>query len=164
MILRLEYLDLMLTETGMRTARSRFAAQYLARGLPVNASRLPSRDAAHHSGSGRLARPSPWGTFTSYSLPAFLAHSESGQKRRFGRQPMTSDLPSTTDLRRNARPSPFTISRLQLHETRVAGQIAGPITEIAGRHQKQGKGDAACPRRKVFVGQRGNSQNPEPTK
>jgi len=37
---------------------------------PVNASRRPSRDAAHHSGSGRLARPSPWGTFTSYSLPA----------------------------------------------------------------------------------------------
>ena len=37
---------------------------------PVNASRRPSRDAVHHSGSGRLARPSPWGTFTSYSLPA----------------------------------------------------------------------------------------------
>jgi hypothetical protein len=37
---------------------------------PVNASRRPSRDAAHHSGSGWLARPSPWGTFTSYSLPA----------------------------------------------------------------------------------------------
>src|SRR6202045_4212126 len=37
---------------------------------PVNASRRPSRDAAHHSGAGRLARPSPWGTFTSYSLPA----------------------------------------------------------------------------------------------
>src|SRR5882672_11699300 len=33
----------------------------------------------HHSGSGRLAKPSPWGTFTSYSLPAFLAHSASGQ-------------------------------------------------------------------------------------
>src|SRR5438132_5601708 len=32
----------------------------------------------HHSGSGRLARPSPWGTFTSYSLPAFLAHSVVG--------------------------------------------------------------------------------------
>src|ERR1700692_4906958 len=48
---------------------------------PVNASRRPSRDAAHHSGSGRLARPSPWGTFTSYSLPAFLAHSELGQKQ-----------------------------------------------------------------------------------
>ena len=37
---------------------------------PVNASRRPSRDAAHHSGSGWLARPSPWGTSTSYSLPA----------------------------------------------------------------------------------------------
>ena len=37
---------------------------------PVNASRRPSRDAAHHSGSGWLAKPSPWGTFTSYSLPA----------------------------------------------------------------------------------------------
>src|SRR6202023_267556 len=47
---------------------------------PVNASRRPSRDAAHHSGSGWLARPSPWGTFTSYSLPAFLAHSQLGQK------------------------------------------------------------------------------------
>jgi hypothetical protein len=34
--------------------------------FPVNASRRPSRDAAHHSGSGWLARPSPWGTFTSY--------------------------------------------------------------------------------------------------
>src|SRR5262244_1766198 len=37
---------------------------------PVNASRRPSRDAAHHSRSGWLARPSPWGTCTSYSLPA----------------------------------------------------------------------------------------------
>src|SRR6516164_5780783 len=37
---------------------------------PGNASRRPSRDAAHHSGSGWLARPSPWGTCTSYSLPA----------------------------------------------------------------------------------------------
>src|SRR5262249_9318567 len=45
---------------------------------PVNASRRPSRDAAHHSGLGRLARPFPWGTFTSYSLPACLAHSRSG--------------------------------------------------------------------------------------
>ena len=33
----------------------------------------------HHSGSGWLARPSPWGTCTSYSLPAFLAHSPKGQ-------------------------------------------------------------------------------------
>ena len=44
------------------------------------ASRRPSRDAAHHSGSGWLAKPSPWGTFTSYSLPAFLAHSVEGHE------------------------------------------------------------------------------------
>ncbi len=30
-------------------------------------------------GSRWVARPSPWGTCTSYSLPAFLAHSPSGQ-------------------------------------------------------------------------------------
>src|SRR5215475_14248108 len=47
---------------------------------PVNASRRPSRDAAHHSGLGRLARPFPWGTFTSYSLPAYLAHAAQDQK------------------------------------------------------------------------------------
>jgi hypothetical protein len=46
---------------------------------PVNASRRPSRDAAHHSGLGWLARPFPWGTLTSYSLPAFLAHTGGGQ-------------------------------------------------------------------------------------
>ena len=61
-----------------RTAQ-RFRA-FLTRS-PVNASRRPSRDAAHHSGSGRLTKPSPWGTSTSYSLPAFLAHSEMGQNR-----------------------------------------------------------------------------------
>jgi hypothetical protein len=32
-------------------------------------------------------------TLTSYSLPAFLAHSEMGQKRRFDRRPVTSGLP-----------------------------------------------------------------------
>src|SRR5262249_31156161 len=52
---------------------------------PVNASRRPSRDAAHHSGSGWLAGPSPWGTCTSYSLPAFLAHSDLGHSPHFGR-------------------------------------------------------------------------------
>jgi hypothetical protein len=40
----------------------------------------------HHSGSGRLAKPSPWGTSTSYSLPAFLAHSELGQTEKTSRR------------------------------------------------------------------------------
>jgi hypothetical protein len=38
---------------------------------PVNAPRRPSRDAAHHSGLGRLARPFPWGTLTSYFFASF---------------------------------------------------------------------------------------------
>jgi hypothetical protein len=60
---------------------------------PVNASRRPSRDAAHHSGSGRLAKPFPWGTSTSYSLPAFLAHSALGRTLRFRDVSVTSGLP-----------------------------------------------------------------------
>ena len=55
---------------------------------PVNASRRPSRDAVHHSGSGRLARPSPWGTFTSYSLPASWR-----TPFRVNRDGLTLDLP-----------------------------------------------------------------------
>ena len=70
---------------------------------PVNASRRPSRDAAHHSGSGRLARPSPWGTLTSYSLPAFLAHSELGQTRKCPCLRGTSVVPSRADVVRPPR-------------------------------------------------------------
>src|SRR3979409_1692684 len=39
---------------------------------PVNASRRPSRDAAHHSGSGRVATPYPMGGF---HLPVFSSFS-----------------------------------------------------------------------------------------
>src|SRR3979409_2615938 len=60
---------------------------------PVNASRRPSRDAAHHSGSGRMAKPFPWGAFTSSSFTAFLPLSELGQTRHFDRAPITSGLP-----------------------------------------------------------------------
>jgi hypothetical protein len=51
---------------------TRSAAQYLAHGLPCErfTAALASRTSVHHSGSGRLAKPSPWGTSTSYSLPA----------------------------------------------------------------------------------------------
>ena len=47
---------------------------------PVNASRRPSRDAAHHSGSGRMASPYPMGDFHLLFFASFLAHSEFGQK------------------------------------------------------------------------------------
>ena len=38
----------------------------------------PSRDAAHHSGSGRMASPYPMGDFHLLFFASFLAHSESG--------------------------------------------------------------------------------------
>src|SRR4051812_12738913 len=56
-----------------------FAAQWLAYVLPyrrfaTDASPTPSRVPTHGSGPVRIATPSPWGTFTSYSLPVFPAH------------------------------------------------------------------------------------------
>ena len=47
---------------------------------PVNASRRPSRDAAHHSGPGRLAKPYPVEDLHLLSFASFLAHSAGGQR------------------------------------------------------------------------------------
>ena len=52
----------------------------------------------HHSGSGRLARPSPWGTCTSYSLPAFLAHSPVGSNASVESGLGMSASPPTPDV------------------------------------------------------------------
>src|SRR5215468_2499293 len=62
---------------------TRFAAQYLARGLPCErfTSALAGRRASTRGRGGWLVL-TPRGTFTSYSLPAFLAHSASGHERR----------------------------------------------------------------------------------
>src|SRR5262249_43191545 len=65
---------------------------------PVNASRRPSRDAAHHSGSGWLARPSPWGTCTSYSLPANWRTPLGVKLRRTQREQIESATPHFPDL------------------------------------------------------------------
>src|SRR5262245_37516327 len=44
----------------------------------------------HHLGSGRLAKPSPWGTSTSYSLPASW---RTPLRVRLGPQPMFATRP-----------------------------------------------------------------------
>jgi hypothetical protein len=49
-----------------------------------------------------LARPSPRGTCTSYSLPACLAHSELGQSRRFCEIRIDSANPLIAAVRRCA--------------------------------------------------------------
>src|SRR5437667_11637031 len=45
---------------------------------PVNASRRPSRDAAHHSGSGRMAGPYPMGDFHLLFFASFPGALRSG--------------------------------------------------------------------------------------
>jgi hypothetical protein len=65
---------------------------------PVNASRRPSRDAAHHSGSGWLASPYPWGTFTSYSLPASWRTLRWVKTGRTQSEQMSSELPLKVDI------------------------------------------------------------------
>jgi hypothetical protein len=53
-----------------------------------------------------LAKPSPWGTFTSYSLPACLAHTALGHERRFRDVRDESGLPPTPErLRRRSEPT-----------------------------------------------------------
>jgi hypothetical protein len=60
-----------------------FRSSILARGLPCErfTSALAGRRAS--LGVGADGFLTPWGTFTSYSLPAFLAHSATGQSRHF---------------------------------------------------------------------------------
>src|ERR1700682_1831388 len=47
---------------------------------PVNASRRPSRDAAHHSGSGRMASPYPMGDFHLLFFASFPGALRSGSQ------------------------------------------------------------------------------------
>src|ERR1700720_3715498 len=65
---------------------------------PVNASRRPSRDAAHHSGSGRMASPYPMGDFHLLFFASFLAHSELGQKAKFRGDQRMSAFASKADI------------------------------------------------------------------
>src|SRR6202048_5610706 len=48
---------------------------------PVNASRRPSRDAAHHSGSGRMASPYPMGDFPLLFFASFPGALRDGVNR-----------------------------------------------------------------------------------
>src|SRR6266853_5518860 len=79
----------------------------------------------HHSGSGWLARPSPWGTCTSYSLPAFLAHSAQGHERRF--RDVGEPVRSTSDSRRLQHRSEPTLRATKRHSL-----VAGPNGTIEG--------------------------------
>src|ERR1700690_2670031 len=70
---------------------------------PVNASRRPSRDAAHHSGSGRMASPYPMGDFHLLFFASFLAHSALGQTRKPALATAMSAFPLTATKLRTSR-------------------------------------------------------------
>src|ERR1035437_11037769 len=64
---------------------------------PVNASRRPSRDAAHHSGSGRLARPYPVKDFHLLCFASFAWRTRlwviSGQTNADQNRPLSAVTP-----------------------------------------------------------------------
>jgi hypothetical protein len=60
------------TASASRTSAFRGSMAGLC--APTDASDLPSRTNPHGSGSMRLATPSSWWTFTTYSLPVSPAH------------------------------------------------------------------------------------------
>src|SRR5947199_2866397 len=64
---------------------------------PVNASRRPSRDAAHHSGSGRMAGPYPMGDFHLLFFASFPGALRSGSIASF--RPYASHFRSTHESR-----------------------------------------------------------------
>jgi hypothetical protein len=70
------------TRRGADRRRQRGGAVEIAASSTAAPGTAGSAVAADHSGLGRLARPFRWGTFTSYSLPACLAHAESGTNGR----------------------------------------------------------------------------------
>src|SRR3981081_1091614 len=66
---------------------------------PVNASRRPSRDAAHHSGSGRMASPYPMGDFHLLFFASFSWRTPFWVKLRNTRnEQIFSALPPMTDI------------------------------------------------------------------
>ena len=65
---------------------------------PVNASRRPSRDAAHHSGSGRMAGPYPVGDFHLLFFASFPGALRNGSKATVRRCPRFFRF--TLDVRR----------------------------------------------------------------
>jgi len=89
---------------------------------PVNASRRPSRDAAHHSGSGRLAGPSPWGTFTSYSLPASWRTPFRVKVRNTHPEKMSSALPPNSDIARRRQHFAF-VPEAEIATSRLTNAI-----------------------------------------
>jgi len=102
----------------------------------------------HHSGSGWLARPSPWGTFTSYSLPASwrtpsranCRHTTSargtGSLNSFGQESRLRDVPICSGD--GQQKCPWGAPSFQMTDISVAVKIYGKLvgTESANRRSR----------------------------
>src|SRR2546423_13851901 len=75
---------------------------------PVNASRRPSRDAAHHSGSGRMASPYPMGGLSPPILCQLSWRTLSWVKR-YDAVESHSTVMSATPAKANMVPQPNTV-------------------------------------------------------
>src|SRR5260221_10470029 len=107
---------------------TRFAAQYLARGLPCErfTAALASRNSCITRGRGGWLNPSPWGTSTSYSLPASWRTPFGVKLRRTECEHMFSALPSNSDVARCIR-----------HVSKVPeDDLTGSITSTASKSHR----------------------------
>ncbi len=91
---------------------------------PADASPTPSRMPAHGSGPMRIATPSPWGTFTSYSLPVLIGAPEAQDRQlaRLRRQPASARQPHRLVHGRGDR----RLARGAAHDCRRAGPVLAP--------------------------------------
>src|SRR3984893_10230005 len=112
---------------------------------PVNASRRPSRDAAHHSGSGRMASPYPMGDFHLLFFASFLAHSELGHQplpRSIGNQGRDSDA----ERRSHEQPKQ---TAYKTSANRADSEYSLLVTKFKTRERlrehRHPRGEAICP-------------------
>src|SRR6266581_5014502 len=110
----------------------------------------------HHSGSGRLAKPSPWGTSTSYSLPASWRTLLRVRIDKTQGEYKESASPSIADMRADAD---FSGSGTGT-DVREAPNVARPLPTLTARpwgSRVQGR-SAASPERRLVLADRCRSR------
>jgi hypothetical protein len=95
---------------------------------PVNASRRPSRDAAHHSGSGRMASPYPMGDFHLLFFASFPGALRIGSNSEVAAIPSYFCFAPMNGHRETQRPSPFGANRRLMRRSK---QLVYSITSSA---------------------------------
>jgi hypothetical protein len=96
----------------------------------VNASRRPSRDAAHHSGSGRMASPYPMGDFHLLFFASFPGALRFGVKmRKTQHEQMFSAIPPIADILAGER-----VGFVEVQQGRVHHSITAHYANSGGQN------------------------------